>query len=97
MSAFVTAGLLSTTAVAQKPNACTYTNTATGSSRTFCGECSNDTAGVTSTAVHVSACGSATPPKVEAEVLAQEDQVEGEGDPGGGNDPKPGKRPKTSK
>ena len=57
LSAFVTAGFFSATAGAQAPNACTYTNSSTGASATYCGPCSNDTDGVTSTAVYVSECG----------------------------------------
>ena len=90
LSAFVTAGFFSTTAIAQPPNACTYTNSSTGASATYCGPCSNDTAGVTSTAVFVSECGIANNnPRKKQKRAPKQEQPKIEGD-GGGGDSNPG-------
>lgn len=58
----IAAGLSANNAQALPPNACTYTNSATGGSNTYCGPCSNDTAGVTTSATYVAACASGTAP-----------------------------------
>lgn len=95
LSAFVTAGFLSATAGAKPPNACTYTNSNTGGSATYCGPCSNETAGVTTKAVYVEKCSSSAAPTLkEKEVPKQQERLPDDGGAqGGGEDatPKPKK------